>query len=83
MRSKWLVYCLNTLILIILIQQPEPSGSETGLLYVNKVVSYELVSDDFKVTSLSPFFLRSVFGRYPIDAFSTQNGSVTPEWHGA
>jgi hypothetical protein len=30
MRSRWLVYRLNTLILIILIQQPEPSGSEAG-----------------------------------------------------
>jgi hypothetical protein len=30
MRSRWLVYCLNTLILITLIQQPEPPGSEAG-----------------------------------------------------
>jgi hypothetical protein len=30
MRSRWLDCCLNTLILIILIQQPQPSGSEVG-----------------------------------------------------
>jgi hypothetical protein len=28
MKSRWLGYRLNTLILIILIQQPEPSGGE-------------------------------------------------------
>jgi hypothetical protein len=30
MRSRWLAYRPNTLILILLIQQPEPSGSEAG-----------------------------------------------------
>jgi hypothetical protein len=30
MRSRWLAYCPNTRIRIILIQQPEPSGSEAG-----------------------------------------------------
>jgi hypothetical protein len=30
MRSRWLASRFNTLILIILIQQPEPSGSEAG-----------------------------------------------------
>jgi hypothetical protein len=30
MRGRWLVRCLNTFILIILIQEPEPSGSEAG-----------------------------------------------------
>jgi hypothetical protein len=30
MRNRWLVYHLNALILIILIQQPEPSVSEAG-----------------------------------------------------
>jgi hypothetical protein len=30
MKGRRLAYRLNTLILIILIQQPEPSGSEAG-----------------------------------------------------
>jgi hypothetical protein len=30
MRSRWLAFCPNTLILIVLIQQPEPSGSKAG-----------------------------------------------------
>jgi hypothetical protein len=30
MRSRWLAFCLNSLILIILIQQPEPPGSKAG-----------------------------------------------------
>jgi hypothetical protein len=38
MRSRWLVYRLNTLILIILIQQPEPSGSEAGESWVRNRV---------------------------------------------
>jgi hypothetical protein len=29
MRSRWLVYCLNT-IMISMVQQPEPSGGEAG-----------------------------------------------------
>jgi hypothetical protein len=37
MRSRWLTYCLNT-ILIILIQQPETSGGEAGESWVRKRV---------------------------------------------
>jgi hypothetical protein len=38
MRSRWLVSGLNTRILIILIQQPEPSGSEAGKAQVRNRV---------------------------------------------
>jgi hypothetical protein len=38
MRSRWLVCHLKTLIVIILIQQPEPSGSEAGEAWVRNRV---------------------------------------------
>jgi hypothetical protein len=38
MKSRWLACCLNTLILIILIQQPEPSGNEAGESWVRNRV---------------------------------------------
>jgi hypothetical protein len=36
MKSRWLVCRLNTLILIILIQELESSGSEVGVITVDK-----------------------------------------------
>jgi hypothetical protein len=42
MRSRWLAYHLNAHILIILIQQPEPSGIEAGETWVRNRVQESL-----------------------------------------
>jgi hypothetical protein len=54
MRSRWLVCCLNTLILIILMQQPEQSGSEAGESRVRNRV-WEIITT---------IFITEIIGQY-------------------